>query len=178
MIGILSSSRTQTSSGEPFIGWLTTTPMRQTVSKTSLWPRWSEAEKSRYVTGPPCFARSQRTRHSTDYGATYVGGLNRPHLPSGMQSWRTTPSPAACVERRERVAELRNALGRLPHDQARVLCLRFLEGQSYRQTAKQLDITVNAVGVLLNRAKARLRKELDPPSAQNPERSDHHVSTG
>ncbi len=86
------------------------------------------------------------------------------------------PSPQVSAERRELVAELRLALGRLPPDQAGILCLRFIEGQSYRQTAKQLGIKVNAVGVLLQRAKAGLRKELVGLFARSPEWSRVNVS--
>jgi DNA-directed RNA polymerase specialized sigma24 family protein len=38
-----------------------------------------------------------------------------------------------------------------------VFCLHCLEGWSYQDVAGQLGVTVNAVGVLLHRARQRLR---------------------
>jgi RNA polymerase sigma-70 factor (ECF subfamily) len=51
-------------------------------------------------------------------------------------------------------------LGLLPDRQAEVFCLRCLEDLSYRAIAKQLDLKVSAVSVLLHRARARLRELL------------------
>jgi len=42
----------------------------------------------------------------------------------------------------------------------RLVCLRYLTGLSYRQIARELDISANAAGVLLHRAKTRLRQAL------------------
>ncbi len=55
---------------------------------------------------------------------------------------------------------MREAIGRLPRQEAKVFCLRYLSEMSYRQIAEELDIGINAVGVSLYRAKARLREAL------------------
>ena len=55
---------------------------------------------------------------------------------------------------------LREALTDLDDRQAQVFCLVCLEGLSYQQVAEQVGVTVNHVGVLLNRAKTRLRERL------------------
>ena len=47
-------------------------------------------------------------------------------------------------------------------------CLRFLEDLSYGEIAEELKITVNHVGVLLNRAKVALR-EISWPLPRRPE---------
>jgi RNA polymerase sigma-70 factor (ECF subfamily) len=65
---------------------------------------------------------------------------------------------------------LRKALAQLPPQEAQVFCLRYLNDMSYRQIAKQLNIKTNAAGVLLHRARAKLRQYLRPASggpAQN-----------
>jgi len=52
--------------------------------------------------------------------------------------------------------------------QAQVFCLACLEGLSYREIAAALGLRINHVGVLLNRARSRLREQLrafDPASA-------------
>jgi RNA polymerase sigma-70 factor (ECF subfamily) len=64
---------------------------------------------------------------------------------------------AAAGELAER---LRQALATIDPQQAQVFALACLEGWSYREIAAQLGITVNHVGVLLNRARAILRDRL------------------
>jgi RNA polymerase sigma-70 factor (ECF subfamily) len=55
---------------------------------------------------------------------------------------------------------LRQALTFLPDKQADVFCLYALEGWSYSEVAEQLRISVEAVGVLLHRGRAKLRVAL------------------
>ncbi|MCU0916190.1 MAG: sigma-70 family RNA polymerase sigma factor [Planctomycetes bacterium] len=74
--------------------------------------------------------------------------------------------PAGHAQTQELVGRLREAIGRLPEQEARVFCLRYLNEMSYRQIARELRIGINAVGVALYRAKARLRRDLDAPEAQ------------
>ncbi|HEV8291679.1 MAG TPA: RNA polymerase sigma factor [Tepidisphaeraceae bacterium] len=57
---------------------------------------------------------------------------------------------------------LRIALGRLPERQAEVFCLHALEGWKHEDIAKLMQITSDAVGVLLHRARTRLRELLAP----------------
>ena len=68
--------------------------------------------------------------------------------------------PADEVQAQELVGELREAIRRLPAQEAQVFCLRYLSEMSYRQIAGQLGIGINLVGVALYRAKARLREAL------------------
>ena len=58
----------------------------------------------------------------------------------------------------EFAAGLRELLSKLPAREAQVFCLRYLNDMSYRQIANELGIKTNAAGVLLHRAKARLRE--------------------
>jgi RNA polymerase sigma-70 factor (ECF subfamily) len=69
-------------------------------------------------------------------------------------------SPPGIVESRELAERVRVELAALPQPQAEACCLRFLEGWAYDEIAAELNITVNHVGVLLNRAKASLRERL------------------
>lgn len=70
------------------------------------------------------------------------------------------PDPAGQAQTQELAGQLREAIGRLPPQEAKVFCLRYLSEMSYRQIARELDIGMNAVGVSLYRAKARLREAL------------------
>ncbi len=69
-------------------------------------------------------------------------------------------SPADRAEMGELGGQLRQAIGELPPQEAKAFCLRYFSELSYRQIAKELDIKTSAAGVLLHRAKARLRESL------------------
>jgi RNA polymerase sigma-70 factor (ECF subfamily) len=85
---------------------------------------------------------------------------------SVQTDWSTVsaenPGPLQQVQVRELAATLREALARLPAQEAEVFCLRYLNDMSYRQIAKELGIKTNAAGVLLHRARAKLRSILEP----------------
>jgi len=72
----------------------------------------------------------------------------------------SNPGPVQQTQAKELVVQLRNALGYLPPQEAKVFCLRYLSDMSYRQIAKELCISTGAAGVLLHRAKTKLRKFL------------------
>ena len=64
---------------------------------------------------------------------------------------------AETAELRER---LQKALAQLPPQEAQAFCLRYLNDMSYRQIAKELGIKTNVAGVMLHRAKMKLREIL------------------
>lgn len=68
--------------------------------------------------------------------------------------------PSRGAEEAELAGRLREALAELPAKQAEVFCLHHLEAWSYREIAGRLAITVDSVGVLLHRARGRLRDRL------------------
>ena len=65
----------------------------------------------------------------------------------------------------ELMTRLREALTRLPAAQAEAFCLRHLSDLSYDEIARQTGATTDNVGVLLHRARARLRELLTPSGA-------------
>lgn len=67
------------------------------------------------------------------------------------------PSPPDRAASAELAEALRAALSDLPDKQADAFCLNCLDGYSYRETAEALGVSVDAVGVMLHRARARLR---------------------
>jgi RNA polymerase sigma-70 factor (ECF subfamily) len=73
---------------------------------------------------------------------------------------RKAIGPAKAAEASELAEHLREALAALDSRQAQVFCLACLDELSYQEIAEQLGITVNHVGVLLNRARAVLRERL------------------
>src|SRR5262245_35714196 len=86
--------------------------------------------------------------------------------------WSRTPGPDQAAEVRELSDQLQEALAQLDVRQAEIFCLVCLEGQSYAEIADQFGLTVNHVGVLLNRARLGLRQRLRghaPAEAHRPE---------
>lgn len=75
----------------------------------------------------------------------------------------------------ELAGQLREALARIDPRQAEVFCLACLEGWSYLEISAQLGVSVNHVGVLLNRARSALRDEL---RAFAPVRRNRHEREG
>ena len=73
----------------------------------------------------------------------------------------TNPGPAQMAQQQELVARLRELLTQLQPQETQVFCMRYLNDMSYRQIAKALGIKTNAAGVLLHRARAKLRKSFE-----------------
>ena len=90
----------------------------------------------------------------------YREGRNRDPLKHEELWDGNEPSPVQEAQAGELVDALRVALANLEQRQAEVFCLACLEGYSYQQIADQLNLKRNHVGVLLNRARTKLRDEL------------------
>lgn len=91
---------------------------------------------------------------------------SRSRFRGGEPDWATVaspnPGPAQQAEAAELAASLRAALSELPTQQAEVFCMRFLSELTYRDIARLLGMSTSAVGVLLHRARSRLREVLSP----------------
>lgn len=68
--------------------------------------------------------------------------------------------PLDQLQAQDLAERLRDAIGRLPPQEARVFCLRHVSQMSYQQIARELKVGISVVGVSLHRAKARLREIL------------------
>ncbi len=73
----------------------------------------------------------------------------------------TNPGPAQMAQQQELAARLRESLTQLQPQETQVFCMRYLNDMSYRQIAKALGIKTNAAGLLLHRARAKLRKSFE-----------------
>jgi RNA polymerase sigma-70 factor (ECF subfamily) len=69
----------------------------------------------------------------------------------------SNPDPVQDVQQQELAVVLREALTQLPPQEAQVFCLRHLNDMSYRQIANELGINTTAAGVMLHRARTKLR---------------------
>jgi RNA polymerase sigma-70 factor (ECF subfamily) len=81
-------------------------------------------------------------------------------LPEEPPVDRKAAEPGRNAQANELAADLRHALAGIDERQAQVFCLACLDDATYEEIAEQLGVTVNHVGVLLNRAKASLRERL------------------
>ena len=77
-----------------------------------------------------------------------------------VQVMPSPPGPEETVIERERRADVRRVLRRLPRRSAAVLVMRH-GGMSYVEIADALGVKVGHVGTLLRRAESALRKEMD-----------------
>lgn len=87
------------------------------------------------------------------------------------------PDPRRDAINRQRAEMLRAALAELPEREAQVFALRFFEELSYADIAEQTRLSASRVGVLIHRARKRLRAKLEPclgdacrPASQMPDR--------
>ena len=88
---------------------------------------------------------------------------------AGQQQRDNKGDPASRAQRRELAWQLREAIGRLPPQEGKAFCLRYLSDMSYKEIANELHTSTNAAGVLLHRAKAKLRQALTPAQTQEAE---------
>lgn len=78
-------------------------------------------------------------------------------LPDGSQS-----TPPSRVHSREFAAALEQAIRRLSRDYRRCVVLRYIEGRSYGEIARAMNLPVGTVGTYLHRARNELREMLGP----------------
>ena len=83
------------------------------------------------------------------------------------------PGPPQLAESSELSDRLRMALARLPEKQSQTFCLFHLDGWDYAQIAGHLGASVNGVGVLLHRARHRLRELLADVRLPEPSKRRH-----
>ncbi len=101
---------------------------------------------------------------------------------SGCPDWGALPGPDADPSRqiqdRELAEALTAALAQLPDKQAEAFSLRHLSDLSQAEVGEELGISANAAGVLIHRARMRLREVL--ADRWNEENCDHETrgSTG
>lgn len=69
----------------------------------------------------------------------------------------STLTPLQTAESAELSEQLRSALAKIKPLEAQVFCLRILNELSYRQIAEEMNVHENYVGVLINRAQAKLQ---------------------
>lgn len=100
----------------------------------------------------------QRTREGSRFAGSQAN-INR-----DFADFVTVPSneaePSENIQAQELVIGLRKALGQLPPLEAQAFCLRYLNNMSYRSMAKELGIKTTTAGVLLHRARVKLRTAL------------------
>jgi len=92
-----------------------------------------------------------------------IGSLenSRPEEPEN------NPNPAQYAQQQELATMLKTALVHLQPQEAQVFCLRYLNDMSYRQIANELGIKKSATGVILHRARLKLRQFFEVSSKEH-----------
>jgi len=90
-----------------------------------------------------------------------------------MEDWHDAPAdgagPLGQIENLELAEQLTASLSQLPQREADVFCLRYLSGMSYREIGRQLHIKTATAGVLLHRARTKLREMMAPTNSKKDE---------
>ena len=91
--------------------------------------------------------------------------MREPNINTEIADYAAVPGndvePFQKIQAQELAMGLRKSLSQLPPQEAQVFCLRYLNNMSYRSIAKELGIKANAAGVLLHRARTKLRELLE-----------------
>ena len=85
-------------------------------------------------------------------------------LAAELREARPTPGPAED----ERYETLRRVLAALPETEREIVTLTAWEGLTPKQIAGVMGMSANLVRVRLNRARARLRRQIDPSGQATP----------
>jgi RNA polymerase sigma-70 factor (ECF subfamily) len=68
--------------------------------------------------------------------------------------------PQEAAAARELADRLREAIGRLPQQQAAAFCMRYFDDQPYERIAEHLGVAVGAVAAALHKARGKLKSML------------------
>jgi RNA polymerase sigma-70 factor (ECF subfamily) len=137
---------------------------------------WKQSQLEPIRNWPGFLKRLATTRALDRLRARSRDGAQLSQLSDTLDVISNVSEPYELAQSSELAEHLRCALAIIDERQAEVFCLACVEEMEYRQISQQLDISVNYVGVLLNRAKTNLRDHLCAhapiPSARNPNKQE------
>jgi len=148
--------------GRPHIVCCTIKRTRRIACKKRSWPPSNWRSVSACATFAACCCVWRRRDRSTACASARGERAGKSECEDWQQLASAEPGPDSEAQSCELAARLRAAIGQLPAQEAKVFCLRHFNELSYRQIAKELQITTGAAGVLLHRAKTKLRELLAP----------------
>jgi len=111
---------------------------------------------------PPADVRSWPAMLRTLAVNAAIDRLRRRRETAELPETADHDSPEVFVGRAEKAAALRDALSRLSDRDATLFSLHYLADLPQADIGRQLDMSVNAVGVALHRVRQRLAALLDP----------------
>jgi len=85
----------------------------------------------------------------------------------------STPSPSETAQLNELADRVRHELTKLPRRQAEAFWLACVEEMTYEEVGRQLGIDTSTVGVLIHRARRRLREALTALKTGDPSKGGH-----
>ncbi len=108
----------------------------------------------------PAFLRWLATRRAIDRLRTRRRQQGRIDAGDVALVLASNPGPPETAQLNELVELVRHELVKLPSRQAEAFWLNGIEGMSYEEVGRQLGVDISTVGVLIHRARLRLRKAL------------------
>jgi RNA polymerase sigma-70 factor, ECF subfamily len=129
-----------------------------------------ERSSSRSVRAWPAFLRWLAVRRALDRLRKRRADAKQVALDGDVATLpAASPGPEALAEWSELLERVRDELVRLPGQQAEAFWLQCVEGMSQAEIGQHLGVNANAVGVLVHRARQRLRQSL---AGLNPAKQD------
>jgi RNA polymerase sigma factor (sigma-70 family) len=127
-----------------------------------------EATRRREVENWPAYLRWLATRRAIDRLRARKRRQSRLDPGDVASVQASTPSPPETAQLNELADRLRHELTKLPRRQAESFWLACVEEMTYEEVGRQLGIDASTVGVLIHRARRRLREALATLKAGDP----------
>jgi RNA polymerase sigma-70 factor (ECF subfamily) len=121
----------------------------------------------------PAYLRWLATRRAIDRLRTRQRRQSRLESGDIALVHASDPGPAETAQLNELLELVRHELTNLPQRQAEAFWLHCVEDMTYEEVGRQLGIDTSTVGVLIHRAKLRLRTVLMDSKAADPEKGGH-----
>jgi RNA polymerase sigma-70 factor (ECF subfamily) len=115
---------------------------------------------------PALLARLATTRAIDQLRRRFRRGRNGSFECGRPEEPDNNSNPAQYAQQQELAGMLKTALVHLQPQEAQVFCLRYLNDMSYRQIANELGIKTSATGVILHRARIKLRQFFEVSSKE------------
>ena len=109
----------------------------------------------------PGFLRRLASRRAIDLLRKRSSGMCVPPTMAETEPVSTSPEPYQTAIATELAERLRNILCVLPEGQGQVFSMRYFEDMSNEEIAESLEMSSNAVGLALHKARMRLQSLID-----------------
>jgi RNA polymerase sigma factor (sigma-70 family) len=127
----------------------------------------------REVENWPAYLRWLATRRAIDRLRTRQRRQSRLDPSDAALAQSSAPGPLDTAQLNELTDRIRHELTKLPQRQAEAFWLACIEEMTYEEVGRQLNIDTSTVGVLIHRARRRLREAFKAVKAGDPSDGGH-----